>query len=195
KSWDVAPHPDLAEAYAYARLTDSPQDRYDRVRRLIGSFHGGTEGAYSLGRAAAQARQWDDAVKALSPLLAREPQARVCALMAEIEDGRGDKGRAREWLARAVRAPNDPMWVIDGAASPYWTPVSPVTGEIAFAEWKAPFEPLPRQTPPEPEPAPEVEETALPPPAVAATPAPPPTEPAPAPPAPAASPPAKPKAA
>ncbi|MGE0007745.1 MAG: heme biosynthesis protein HemY [Parvibaculaceae bacterium] len=158
KSWDAAPHPDLAEAYAYARLTDSPQDRYDRVRRLIGSFHGGVEGAYSLGRAAAQARQWDDAVKALSPLVASDPQARVCALMAEIEEGRGDKGRAREWLARAVRAPSDPMWVIDGAASPYWTPVSPVTGEIAFAEWKPPFEALPRQAAPEPEPAPVVEE-------------------------------------
>ena len=104
--------------------------------------------------------------------------------MAEIEDGRGDKGRAREWLARAVRAPSDPMWVIDGAASPYWTPVSPVTGEIAFAEWKVPFESLPRQAAPEPEPPPTVEETPLPPPEpVAATPAPPP-EPAP-PPAPA----------
>jgi HemY protein len=178
KSWDAAPHPDLAEAYAYARLTDSPQDRYERVRRLIGYFHGGSEGAYSLGRAAAQARQWDDAVKALSPLLAHDPQARVCALMAEIEEGRGDKGRAREWLARAVRAPNDPMWVIDGAASPYWMPVSPVNGEIAFAEWKTPFEPLPRQAAPEPEPTATVEETSLPPPE-AATPAPPPAEPAP----------------
>jgi HemY protein len=162
KSWDASPHPDLAEAYAYARLTDSPQDRYERVRRLIGSFHGGTEGAYALGRAASQARQWDDAVKALTPFIDHEPQARVCALMAEIEEGRGDKGRAREWLARAVRAPSDPMWVIDGAASPYWTPVSPVTGEIAFAEWKVPFESLPRQAVPAPEPPPTVEETPLP---------------------------------
>jgi HemY protein len=145
------------------------------VRRLIGSFHGGVEGAYSLGRAAAEARQWDDAAKALSPLLANDPQARVCAVMAEIEDGRGDKGRAREWLARAVRAPSDPMWVIDGAASPYWTPVSPVTGEIAFADWKAPFESLPRQTPPEAE-APVVEEATLPAPE-AAKPNPPPVEP------------------
>src|SRR4029078_3204553 len=103
-------------------------------------------GAYALGRAAAGARQWDDAVKALTPLLSDDPQARVCALMAESEDGGGDKGRAREWLARAVRAPSDPMWVIDGAASPYWTPVSPVTGEIAFAEWKVPSEQLPRPT-------------------------------------------------
>jgi HemY protein len=196
RSWDVAPHPDLAEAYAYARLTDSPQERYERVRRLIGLFHGGTEGAYALGRAAAGARQWDDAVKALTPLIASEPQARICALMAEIEDGRGDKGRAREWLARAVRAPSDPMWVIDGAASPYWTPISPVTGEIAFAEWKVPYESLPRQAAAaaEPEPPPAVEETPLPAPA-AVTPSPlpaePPPEPAPPPaPAPASPPPA-----
>jgi HemY protein len=181
KSWDAAPHHDLAEAYAYARLTDQPQERYERVRRLIGSFHGGSEGAYSLGRAAAGARQWDDAVKALSPLLANEPQARICALMAEIEEGRGDKGRAREWLARAVRAPSDPMWVIDGAASPYWTPISPVTGEIAFAEWKVPFESLPRQAAADPEASPAVDEVSLPAPAAAPTPAPAPVEPPPEP--------------
>ncbi len=149
RSWEAAPHPDLAEAYAYSRLADSPLERYERVRRLIGTFAGGTEGAYALARAAAEARQWDDGAKALAPLSASDPQARICALMAEIEEGRGDKGRAREWLARAVRAPSDPMWVIDGAASPYWTPISPVTGEIAFAEWKVPFDQLPRRpTPP-----------------------------------------------
>lgn len=170
KSWAAAPHPDLAEAYAYARLTDSPGERYERVRRLVGSSQGGGEGAYALGRAAAEARQWDDAVKALTPLLSSDPEARVCALMAEIEEGRGDKGRAREWLARAVRAPSDPMWVIDGAASPYWTPVSPVTGEIAFAEWKVPYDQLPRQTA-SPQTSPEpIEEApaASPPPAITA---------------------------
>lgn len=171
--WEAAPHPDLAEAYAYARLTDAPGDRYERVRRLVGSSAGGTEGAYALARAAAQARQWDEAVKALQPLMAGDPQARICALMAEIEEGRGDKGRAREWLARAVRAPSDPMWVIDGAASPYWTPVSPVTGEIAFAEWKVPFEQLPRQAAPPAESeafieAAEIPPAPPPPPAVAA---------------------------
>jgi HemY protein len=181
KSWSAAPHPDLAEAYAYARPTDSPGERYERVRRLIGTYQGGAEGAYALGRAAAGARQWDDAVKALTPLLPDDPQARICALMAEIEEGRGDKGRAREWLARAVRAPSDPMWVIDGAASPYWTPVSPVTGEIAFAEWKVPYDQLPRQgaspqAPPEP-----IEEASVIPPMPAVTAAIPAPEPPPAP--------------
>lgn len=187
KSWNAAPHPDLAEAYAYARLADSPGERYERVRRLVGSYQGGAEGAYALGRAAAGARQWDDAVKALTPLLTSDPQARVCALMAEIEEGRGDKGRAREWLARAVRAPSDPMWVIDGAASPYWTPISPVTGEIAFAEWKVPYDQLPRQTAPQAAPEPVEEPPAAPPPAVtAAIPEPEPPAPAPAPARPAA---------
>ena len=197
KAWESAPHPDLAEAYAYARLTDAPGDRYDRVRRLIGAYAGGTEGAYALGRAAAEARQWDDAMKALSPLIASDPGARICALLAEIEEGRGDKGRAREWLARAVRAPSDPMWVIDGAASPYWTPVSPVTGEIAFAEWKVPFEQLPRQAAPQTEPEPVVEEAEVPatpaPPPALATPAP--QAPEPPPPAPAPVPAAKPRPA
>jgi HemY protein len=64
--------------------------------------------------------------------------------MADIEEAQGDKGRAREWLARALTAPRDPIWVSDGVASPRWTPVSPVSGEIVPCEWKAPFE-MPEQ--------------------------------------------------
>ena len=32
RTWARSPHPDLATAYAYARLGDSPRDRFDRVR-------------------------------------------------------------------------------------------------------------------------------------------------------------------
>ena len=45
---------------------------------------------------------------ALQPLLAKNPDRRICALMARIEGGeKRDAGRVREWLARAVRAPRD----------------------------------------------------------------------------------------
>ena len=54
--------------------------------------------------------------------------------MAEIEEAAGDKGRAREWLSRAITAPRDPIWFSDGVASPRWTPVSPVSGEIVPCE-------------------------------------------------------------
>ena len=94
----------------------------------------------ALARAAASAQRWDVARKALEPYLDTRPQARLCALMADIEEAQGDKGRAREWLARAVRAPRDPIWVSDGVASPRWTPVSPVSGEMVPCAWKQPFE-------------------------------------------------------
>ena len=40
----------------------------------------------------------------------------------------------------------------DGVASPRWTPVSPVSGEIVPCVWKAPFE-MPADEPGEPAPA------------------------------------------
>jgi HemY protein len=62
--------------------------------------------------------------------------------MSISEEAAGDKGRAREWLARAIRAPRDPMWVSDGVAGPRWVPISPVSGEIVPCQWKTPFEML-----------------------------------------------------
>ena len=68
-----------------------------------------------------------------------DPTQAVCLLMAEIEEGQnGDQGKAREWLARAVRAPRDPAWTADGIVTDEWEPVSPVTGELDAFEWKVP---------------------------------------------------------
>jgi HemY protein len=94
----------------------------------------------ALARAAVKAQRWDVARETLKPYAENRPQARICALMADIEEAQGDKGRAREWLSRALHAPRDPIWVSDGVASPRWTPVSPVSNEIVPCEWKAPFE-------------------------------------------------------
>jgi len=128
---------------------DGPDVRLDRVRELLKEDKltergGGLEGAVALARAAIRAKRWDMARDALKPHAEDRPQARVCVLMADIEEAQGDKGRAREWLARAITAPRDPIWVSDGVASPRWTPISPVSGEIVPCEWKAPFE-MPEQ--------------------------------------------------
>jgi HemY protein len=146
--WSESPHPDIAEVMAHAKPGDGPEDRFERVRDLVGRTDDNLEGAYALARAALPARRHDVARQALDPHVKETPQARVCALMADIEQAAGDKGRAREWLSRAIYAPRDPMWVSDGVACPRWTPVSPVTGEIVPCEWKAPFEML--APPPEP---------------------------------------------
>jgi len=139
-TWSRSPHPDVAEVYAHQKPGEGPEARFERVRDLVQDSAGGLEGAHALARAAVKAQRWDVARKALEPHLEGKPQARLCALMAAIEEAQGNKGAAREWLARAVRAPRDPMWVSDGVASPRWTPVSPVSGEIVPCEWKSPFD-------------------------------------------------------
>jgi HemY protein len=148
ETWLASPHPDIAELQAHLIPGEGPEARYDRVRELLKESKGGIEGAVALARAAARAKHWDVARDALAPFLDQRPQARICALMADIEEASGDKGRAREWLSRALTAPRDPIWVSDGVASPRWTPVSPVSGEIVPCEWKAPFE-MPEQLEPD----------------------------------------------
>ena len=140
-TWKQSPHPDLALAYAYLRHGDSPRDRLKRVADLAGALPNEPESRIALATAAIEARAWQEARDALAPLAAGSPPSRVCTLMARIEGGeRGDQGRVREWLARAVRAPRDPAWTADGYVANEWAPLSPVTGALDAFEWKVPVE-------------------------------------------------------
>jgi HemY protein len=139
-SWALSPHPDLAEVVANAKPDDGAEPRFERVRDLVGKPENNIESAYALARAAIAAKRWDVAKAALESHIIDQPQARICGLMAQIEDAQGDVGRSREWLARALHAPRDPIWVCDGVASARWTALSPVTGEIVPCVWKPPFE-------------------------------------------------------
>ncbi len=118
ETWLLSPHPELADVQANLIPNDGPEARLDRLRDLLKESRGGIEGAVALARAAVKAQKWDMAREALKPYIDSRPQARICALMADIEEAQGDKGRAREWLARALNAPRDPIWVSDGVASP-----------------------------------------------------------------------------
>lgn len=139
RTWQYTPHPDLATAYAYLRPGDSPRDRLARIKSLIVLTPDHVEARIALARAACDARDWEEARDALQPLITKNPTARVCALMARIEGGeKRDAGRVREWLARAVRAPRDAVWMADGVASNEWAPVSPVTGKLDAFEWQVP---------------------------------------------------------
>lgn len=140
KTWVKAAHPDLATAYAFARIGDSPRDRLDRVKQLAALNLHSPESAIAVAAAALEARQPDVARHALLPLLDGRVTRRVALLMARIEseDSGGDKGRAREWLARAVHAERDPVWTADGVVLEQWAPVSPVTGALDAVTWRVP---------------------------------------------------------
>ncbi len=143
KTWSLSPHPDIAEVYAHARPGDSVKDRQARIKTLLRSHHGGKEGAIATAVVAIEAQDWQTAREALNSFVNDQPSVRICTLMAEIETGEfGDKGRAREWLARAVHAPRDPVWTSQGFIAPEWMPVSPITGELGVFEWKVPVQGL-----------------------------------------------------
>ncbi len=141
KTWRLAPHPDLAAAYAYARPGDSPRDRLNRVRHLARITPNHPEAQIAVAIGAIDAREWNEARKALEPLLDDRLTPRVCTLMARIEgEQNSDAGRVREWLARAANAARDPAWTADGVVSDHWSAVSPVTGALDAFQWRSPVD-------------------------------------------------------
>jgi len=141
QTWQKSPHPDLATAYAYARLGDSPRDRLDRVKKLAQLNPHSAESAIAVANAAIEAKDYAEARNALAPLMESRLTQRACTLMARIEgEEHGDKGRVREWLARAVNAPRDPAWTADSIVSEQWAAVSPVTGALDAFAWRVPVE-------------------------------------------------------
>jgi HemY protein len=152
-AWLAGPHPEIAAAYANLRFGDLARERRARVRRLADKMPHHIESALALAHAAVEARDFPAARAALAGFVAA-PTRRVATLMAEIEEAEGDVGRAREWMARAVRAVPDPVWTADGAVSEHWLPVSPVTGRLDAFQWKVPVAEIGFERPPiEPEPA------------------------------------------
>lgn len=142
-AWVKSPHPDLAEAYMDLVEGESGYDRFKRMKLLAGRNRDHVESRVALARAAIGARDWLAARGALEGFVGENtlerPTQRICELMAEIEEGEhGNRGSAREWLARALHAPEDPAWTGEGWRSAIWSPINPVTGEFDALEWRVP---------------------------------------------------------
>lgn len=138
-TWRLNPHPDLAETYAHVRTGDAAVDRLKRVKALSAQRANTAEGAIAIARAAIEAREFEEARKQLKKVLQSEPTRQAFVLMAELEEAEhGDRGRMRDWLARAVSAPMDKVWMADGVISADWQAVSPVTGRLDAFQWVTP---------------------------------------------------------
>ncbi|WP_068086721.1 heme biosynthesis protein HemY [Polycladidibacter stylochi] len=138
-TWKINPHPDLAEAYAHVRMGDSVSDRMARIKHLASLRPHSNEGALAIASAALDAQQFKEAREQLKKVLRSEPTQRAFLMMADLDElESGDQGRVREWLARAVRAPQDKVWIADGVVSANWGPVSPKTGRLDAYEWGYP---------------------------------------------------------
>ncbi|MBU1333625.1 MAG: heme biosynthesis protein HemY [Alphaproteobacteria bacterium] len=152
--WRATGHPDVAALYAHAQPGASAVERLKRLGEIIETPPPHRAAGMALARAAIDAYDWPLARQALAPFAGSDATQGVASLMAEIEEGQsGDQGKAREWLARAVRAPRDPAWTADGLVSDEWEPISPVTGKLDAFEWKVPVaitgRPLPNPAQPQ----------------------------------------------
>src|SRR3984893_9862587 len=142
-AWRLAPHPELAKLYLDLRPGDSNADRLARARTLVKFTPRAPESRMALASAAITACDYKSAREAMLPMIERDerPTVRMCLLMAEIEEAEhGETGYAREWLARASRAPRDACWIAGGVMSEQWLPASPVTGKLDAFVWQRPDE-------------------------------------------------------
>ena len=151
-AYRLTPHPDLAAVYLRMRRGDSAADRLTRARALARVAPLDVESWITVGRVALEARDFVAARAAVARAQAsgaegERPTARLCLLIADIEEAAGDAGAAREWLARAARARRDRAWVADGLISDRWAPASPSGALDAFV-WRTPDERLSALAPP-----------------------------------------------
>ena len=150
-AWAEGPHPDIARVYLDVRPGDSTSDRLSRARTLARLKPRNIESQLVVAKAGLDARDFAGARRAMDDAFAiaeqqdgdTRPTARMCLMMAQIEDVQhGATGPVREWLAKASRARRDPAWIADGTVSDTWAPVSPVTGALDAFEWRSPAEQL-----------------------------------------------------
>ena len=140
-AWRKTAHPQIADAYVHARHGDSVLDRLARAKKLKSQRENNAESALTVARVALEAGELSLARASAEEALRIEPREAGYLMMADIEEAdTGDQGRIRQWLARAVRAQRDPVWVADGIVSERWAPTSPVTGRLDAFEWKTPVE-------------------------------------------------------
>ncbi|MER0237209.1 heme biosynthesis HemY N-terminal domain-containing protein [Fulvimarina sp. MAC8] len=140
-TWVNAPHPDIAEAYVNAKAGDSAKDRLRRAQKLKSLYEKHPESDIAVARAALDAGEYDLARSSALDAAQKRPTESVYLLLADIEEEQsGEVGRIREWLAKAITAPRDPVWMADGVILDEWQPISPVTRKLGVVEWKSPVE-------------------------------------------------------
>jgi len=141
EAWRREPHPDLAAAFMELKSESDPLKAFKHAERLAGFNHDHEDSAVLLAEAALKAGLWGEARKALEAQANGNASARICRLMAELEEAENnDTAKVGEWLRRAATADPDPAWVCAacGAVEADWSPVCGNCGGFDSASWRKP---------------------------------------------------------
>ncbi len=141
KAWGLAPHPDLAAAFAEIVPEETPEARIKRFRPLLKQHQGHREARLLEAELQIAAKEFDEARKALGSLAQDEPDARSLTVMAAIERGEGSEDRlVRAWLAKAVTASRGPQWLCEacGHVHAEWRPTCTHCDGFDTLHWAVP---------------------------------------------------------
>lgn len=141
KAWEVAPHPDLAAAFADLEPEESPHDRLKRFRILTGSRPDSDETKLLLAELMVAAEDFPGARRALDDVPSRHPTQRSLAILAAISRGEGaEDSVVRDLVAKALSAPRGPQWVCDKCQAIHssWKPVCENCGGFDTLSWREP---------------------------------------------------------
>jgi HemY protein len=140
-AWARTPHPALAALYGDLSGETDPLKLVRRFEKLRSFNPDHAESHIALARAMLDAKLWGGCRTHLEAAGGGAPPARVCRLMAELEEGEtGDMTAVRKWLLRASEAAPDPAWICTdcGAASAGWAPTCSRCGALGTLDWKMP---------------------------------------------------------
>jgi len=139
-AWAVAPHPELARAYADLAPNERLSERLRRFERLRARAADHPETRLALAELALLAGRLDQAREHLDLVLAKNPTARACRLAAELERAAGAAASTvQSWLAKAGEVAPDPAWVCEdtGDVLPEWRAFS-TGGRFDAVVWTTP---------------------------------------------------------
>jgi HemY protein len=141
KAWDVAPHPDLASAFASIAPDEDPVARIKRFNTLTKVHPNHPETRMLLAELNIAAEDFPEARRAITELVAKDPTARSLTIMAAIERGEGTVDAVvRGWLAKALTATRGPQWICDNCQHihPAWAPICVNCSGFDTLAWREP---------------------------------------------------------
>ena len=120
---------------------EEPINRVHRIERLASFNPNHQESRIALAEVALEAQLFGKARGHLQPATGGTPPARMCRLMADLEEAENDNFEAaREWLQRAASAEPNPSWKCTscGAAWLHWAPICGKCESLGTLDWGAP---------------------------------------------------------
>jgi len=141
EAWAKTPHPALAALYGKLDNLSDPVKIVQRFEKLTGVNRDHPESHITLAEALLDAKIWGAARSHLDSAGGDNPSARVCRLMATLEeDEHGDMASVRAWLLRATFADPDPSWICSECGSPAdsWVPTCARCNALGLLDWKVP---------------------------------------------------------